>query len=350
MRYLTARSFGLFAVVFLMASANLLLPYKSAQALQLTNRSVQVSTAQPSATATHVFGFNYQSAGTLGSMVFEYCDNSPVFAYACNAPAGINVTGASLDSQSGNTGFSVDVADSTANKLVINRTPAASAITPSTYTFSNITNPSAAGQTIFVRITSYASADGSGSYIDYGSVAFATVSAISIGAAVPPYLQACVALSVASDCSSASGTSLNLGNLAPLQASAGTSQLAVGSNSITGYITYVLGTTMTSGNNAISALSVQTPSFPGNGQFGINLRANSNPSVGIEPSGSGTGGPTASYNTPNLFRYVTGDAIASSSLPTNFNRMTISYLVNISNSQPAGIYSSTFDYLSIAQF
>src|SRR3989344_5784443 len=146
MRYLRLRRSLMVLTAALFIAGSQLLPTKSAQALQLTNRYIRVSSARPSVAAAHDFGFNYQSAGTLGSIVFEYCDNSPVFAYPCGVPSGMNVTAASLDSQTGNTGFSVDVADSTANRLVITRMPSASAITPATYTFSNITNPSTAGQ------------------------------------------------------------------------------------------------------------------------------------------------------------------------------------------------------------
>src|SRR5205814_1908628 len=133
-------------------------------------------------------------------------------------------------------------------------------------------------------------------------------------------------------------------------ARAGQSQFAVGTNSVSGYITYVLGTTMTSGNNTIKALSSPTPSFPGNSQFGINLRANTIPTVGEDPFAAGNGAVTSNYNTPNLFMYSSGDALVTSLTPSDFNRMTVSYLANVKPSQPAGIYSSTFTYLAVANF
>ncbi len=320
------------------------------RALELANRSVVVSSALPSANATHTYAFNYQSLGLLGSMVFEYCDNSPIIEQSCNAPSGLDVTAANIASQTGNTGFSVDISDTTANRLVISRTPSASAVTPATYSFSNITNPSLAGQTIYIRISSYASSDGSGMYTDHGSVAFATNNAFIVGADVPPFIRLCAAITVAPDCSSMSGDRLNLGILKSTVARAGQSQFAVGTNSVTGYITYVLGTTMTSGNNTIKALSSPTPSFPGNSQFGINLRANTIPAVGEDPFGAGTGTVAGNYDTANQFMYSSGDAVVTSSTPSDFNRMTVSYLANIKPSQPAGIYSTTFTYLAVANF
>jgi len=319
-------------------------------ALFLSDRSIQISTAIPSATATHIFQFTYGSTSPVGSVAFEYCENSPVFDYTCDAPAGLDVSSATLSTQSGNTGFNFDSINSTANKIVITRVPSASAAVASSYTFTNITNPSSPAQAEFVRISTHASADGSGAFIDNGAVAFATASAFNIGASVPPFLQLCVAITVAPNCSAMSGDRLNLGNLSTSKVKAGTSQFAVGTNSATGYIAYVLGTTMTSGNNAITALGSPTPSFPGNNQFGINLRNNSIPNVGADPFGSGSGAPTANYNTQNLYMFHSGDDIVVSNLPSNYNRMTVSYIVNINSSQSPGIYSTTFTYLTVANF
>lgn len=321
----------------------------SVNALQLTNRSVETSTAQPSATSVHTFQFTYASASSTGSLVFQYC-TSPVFDFPCSAPAGIDVSGASISSQSGNTGFSVDSINTTSNRLVLTRTPAVAATVPSQYVIANITNPSTAGQSVYVRITTYASTDGSGSFIDNGAVAFATLTPLSVGASVPPFLQICVAVTVAVDCLSTSGDRINLGTLSSNDVKAGTSQFSVGTNSISGYTVFAEGTTMTSGNNAISALSSPTPSFPGNNQFGINLRDNSNPDIGTDPFGPGSGTPTTNYNTSNLFKYASGDSIAQSTLPSDYNRMTVSYIVNISSSQPPGVYASTFTYLATATF
>ena len=320
-----------------------------AKAAELADRYIEISTAQPSANSTHTYQFTYATAGLTGSLAFEYCD-SPVFAYTCNAPAGLDVTAAIISSQSGNTGFSVDGINTTANRLVLTRTPAVATTVPSQYAIANITNPSTAGQVIYVRITTYASTDGSGSYTDNGAVAFAILSPLSVGANVPPFLQICVGVTAAPDCSSTSGDRINLGTLLTSQVKAGTSQFSTGTNSITGYIVYTLGTTMTSGNNTIAALSSPTPSFPGNSQFGINLRNNSIPNIGSDPSGPGSGTPTSNYNTPNLYKFTSGESIATSLLPSNYNLMTVSYIVNISLSRPPGVYASTFTYLATANF
>ena len=317
---------------------------------QLPNRSVRVSTATPSATASHTFQMNLASIGNVGSIVFEYCSNSPLMYDTCSAPAGLSLSSAVLSQQSGNSGFVIDNIDSTASKLVISRPIALSAAVPSTYTFDNIVNPSIDNTTTYVRISTYLSTQGAGSYIDNGSVAFSTSTNFTVGAFVPPFLNLCVGVTVSVDCSLSNGFGIDLGILSPQVTRTLTSQFSASTNDVSGYSTYVLGTTMTSGNNIIPANNSQQPSLSGVSQFGINLRANSKPPGGNDPVGFGTSFPTINYNSPNMYIFNNGDEIANSTLSTYYNRMTVSYVVNVSASQPPGIYSTTLTYLVVAQF
>lgn len=334
----------------LAAAVLLLAQVPFAAAAQIINRSVQISTAVPSANANHTFRFTPSTVGIVGSIVFKYCDNSPVFAYTCSVPPGLDVSAANITSQTGNTGFSVDNADTTANKLVLTRAPGAALAIPTSYVIGNITNPGTPSHTEFVRIGIYASADGSGSAIDQGSVAFAILSPFNIGAFVPPFLAFCVAITVGPNCSSTNGDSIDLGILTSAHASAGTSQFATATNDPAGYVVFVTGTTMTSGNNIIPQLTSPSHSLAGVSQFGINLRGNASPLVGSDPFGVGTGLPTANYSFPNFFMYSDGDAVATSPLNSDFNTMTVSYLVNASNAQPPGIYDTTLTYIATVQF
>lgn len=315
----------------------------------LFNRSVAISSSQPSAVTTEVFKFDTPTTAVIGSLVFEYCSNSPLLDLPCTPPTGLDVSAANLASQLGNTGFNIDSADSTVNKIVLTRTAAPGIITSNTYSFNNITNPSAVG-TAFVRLSTHAATDGSGADEDSGGVAFAIQNAFNIGAYVPPFLQMCVGITVAPDCSSTSGDSIDLGVLSSVRANYAQSQFAVATNDENGYSVYSIGTTMTSGNNTIAALDTPTASFPGTPQFGINLRSNLIPPIGQNPVGVGTGTPAANYNLPNRFTYIDGDAIASSPLTTNYNRMTVSYLVNVPSNQPAGIYATTITYTAVMSF
>jgi hypothetical protein len=319
-------------------------------ALQFSDRSITLSTATPSAVASHTFQMTPGLTAAVGSIVFEYCTNSPLFDISCVPPAGLSLSAAALAQQTGNTGFVVDNLDTTATRLVISRVPTAAAAVPSSYTFANVTNPSASNQTTYVRISTYASTQGSGSYIDNGAVAFSTVTNFAVGAYVPPFLNLCVGVTVAADCTQASGDSLDLGVLSSQATRSATSQFAASTNDSTGYVAYILGTTMTSGNNIITAAASPSTSRSGSSEFGVNLRKNTNPSVGSEPSGAGSATPASGYNTPDLFNFVPGSQIAGSTISTDYNRLTVSYIANVPPSQPAGVYSTTLTYLAAAQF
>jgi hypothetical protein len=318
-------------------------------ALMLKNRSIAISTATPGAIANHTLSFSPQSASNLGSIVIEYCD-SPVFEYSCVPPPSLDTSTAVLVNQSGNVGFSIDGANSTSNKIVLTRPVAIAATVASSYQFSNITNPNVSNTSTYVRISTYASTDGSGALTDSGAVAFSTVSQFSVSTVVPPFLNLCVAVTVSLNCKSAVGDSLNLGILSASSAKSGTTEFAVGTNSDTGYVVYVIGTTMTSGNNIIPAMSSSTTSHPGVSQFGMNLVANNNPNIGQNIQGSGSGSPLPGYGTPDNFKFNNGDSIFTSDLPTEYNKVTASYITNISTAQAPGVYNTTLTYLAAAQF
>jgi len=343
------RTLGIVLVV-ISGATPFLLTMGQSSALELPNRSITISTATPSAIASHTFQMTIASTAAIGSIAFEYCSNSPLISDGCVPPTGLSLSGATLTQQSGNTGFVIDAIDSTASRLVISRPLASAAAVPSSYTFNNVVNPSLSNETTYVRITTYSSTEGVGSYIDNGSVAFSTATNFAIGAYVPPFLNLCVGVTVAVDCSQATGYGLDLGILAPQTTRTVTSQYAAATNDVTGFSTYILGTTMTSGNNIIPAMASPESSLVGVSEFGINLRANSNPPVGQDPSGDGTSVPTSDYNSPNLYSFIPGSEIASSPVSSDYNRMTVSYVVNVGNTQPPGVYSTTVTYLVSAQF
>jgi hypothetical protein len=339
---------SLVVIVVIFIGAGLSRP---ASAATILDRSVTLGIYTKSAVTSQDFKFRLPTTADFGSMVFEYCSDSPSFYSAtCAAPAGLDVTAAGLASQTGNIGFSIDNTDTTPNKLVLTRPAVPGNLLPDDYVFSNVTSPSTAGQTVYVKISTHAGTDGSGPTIDTGAVAFAVQNIFNVDAFVPPFLQMCVGVTVAPDCTSIVGDSVDLGILSSTAANKGQSQYAVATNDISGYVVFALGTTMTSGNNVIAALGSPAASFPGTGQYGINLRANLIPAVGQDPVGLGTGVPTANYDIPNRFVFNDGDSISSSPLPSNYNRMTVSYLVNIPKSQPAGIYSTTMTYVATVQF
>ena len=51
-----------------------------------------------------------------------------------------------------------------------------------------------------------------------------------------------------------------------------------------------------------------------------------------------------------MYRYVSGEIVASATGPTNTNTFTTSYIVNIGGAQAAGVYTATMTYICTANF
>ncbi len=317
-----------------------------ATAGQLTQRSLLIASSVPSATTNHEFTFTFENTTPVGSLKFEYC-TTPLFQEPCTAPTGLDVSGVNLLGQGGETGFSVFSA--TANEVMLSRSAAPVSQTTSQYVLGNAINPSITS-TFFVRISSYASADGSGTYTDAGTVSNSTTQTIFISTEVPPILNFCVGLKIPGDCSTAEGDFVQLGDLNSNFTASGTSQMWVGTNALNGYSIDVLGTTMTSGNNVIPPLTTPTQSAAGNQQFGMNLRGNNTPPVGNDVQGPGTAQPTADYNIANKFTFKSGDSVVAAGHSSDWQRFTASYIVNVNAAQPPGVYSTTLTYICSAAF
>jgi hypothetical protein len=318
---------------------------ENTKALIVNNRSLSLASVTASAVTRHTIGFNFQTTNSVGSLKFEYC-TSPLEALSCVAPAGLNSSTATLTAQSGETGFSIFSQNT--NTLVLGRVAAVTGTQANSYTLNNVTNPSSIGS-FYLRITSFASSNGTGPTLDFGGTVGVITKGVAITSEVPPVLEFCVGSSIPALCDSASGSFLNLGNFSTGSTSPGTTQFMVGTNANFGYVVRVQGNTMTSGNNTIPAISSPTGSQIGQSQFGINLRANTVPAVGADPSG-GSGTPSTNYNSPNIFKFADSDIIASNASVSDIEKYTISYIVNVKSDQPLGIYNTTLTYVATATF
>ncbi len=324
--------------------------YLRAGAATMTVRSVKLSNSDAGATATYGFTFDIITQHLLGSIQMQFCSNDPFPGLPCTPPVGMDASTATLTSQTGAVGFTISP-NSTANNLLITRPASVSVPITSSYEFSGITNPSAAGS-YYVRLQTFASTDGSGAAIDSGGLAFVIgAGKVSLSVKVPPYLLFCSGVVINDNfCTSTTGDYINFGNLSAVTAKSAQSQLLVATNGQFGYGITMSGTTMTSGTNVITAMSVDDVSRPGLNQFGVNLRANSSPAIGSDPVGPGTGQPTPNYNIPDRFRFNSGDIIASNANPEDTRKYTVSYIVNISGGQPVGVYVTTLSYICLANF
>ena len=339
------------AIVFIFLILVSHLSLRNAKADDLLNRSISISSSFASEIVNHRFDFDTQGPSNISSISFEYCTNTPVHDVACTPPAGLDVTGATIDSEVGITGFGISGATA-AHHLIITRAAAIEAATTASFDFGNIQNPSTHDEIVYVRISVFDGPDATGTRVDRGSVVFVVEDRYDISAYVPPYMTFCVAVTVALDCSTLSGFLADFGEFSTTQATAVTTQFSVATNDPTGYNAFIGGQTMTSGVNIIPGLPAQAASFPGTSQFGLNLRANSSPSVGANPElgAVANGTPDSDYNTPNQFKFLDGDRLAYSPRSTGFNRYTVSYIVNVSDAQPPGIYATTLSFTSIASF
>jgi hypothetical protein len=110
-------------------------------------------------------------------------------------------------------------------------------------------------------------------------------------------------------------------------------------------------------------MTVPDTSILGIGQFGLDLVANttasSTPAVGanITPADNGTnyrGQPIGNYNTPDTFEFNTGNSVANSAdggaSGSDAQIYTVSYVVNVPGSQPAGTYTTTLTYICTPTF
>lgn len=343
---------GLFALVMLISLTGPLLMVSPATAALLQLRSIKIS--DPTVSATDVYyttGFTNNLSGPIGSVSITFCSNylheqnDP-----CTAPSGMDASSTTLINQTGGmSDFTLD-ASSTSNKLVLTRpAPGAIAPQPLTFEFDSITNPDYIGS-IYARIATFSSGDATGPELEYGNAVTTTTTDISITTEVPPYLQFCVGITIDGfNCGTAEGSLINFGELSLTTTRAATSQMLASTNAAYGYSVTLAGSTMTAGNNAIPAMTGGASQI-GVSQFGLNARFNTVPDVGVDPVGPGASMPAGNYNTPNQFRFNSGEIIASSSTTDDFRKISISYIVNRGKEQPPGKYVATISYICLANF
>lgn len=326
-----------------------MLPQSHADAAELGSRTLQLSDSRPGTPGvTYNISFQLITAGTLGSIELEFCSNSTFPSDVCVAPTGMDASSAVFNMESGVSGFTIRSA--TTNEIVISRPPAPTLPVTANLLFDNITNPTSTGP-YYLRVLTFPTVDASGAYTDNGGMAFSINLPINVQVQVPPYLLFCTGNTISgTDCTTASGDFIELGQLLTTHTSSGQSQMVIATNAKNGYSITATGNTLTSGNNTIPPLSVDSPSQAGVSQFGINLRANTNPAVGEDPSGPGNGLPTTNYDQPNLYHYADGDVVATNNTVEDGRKFTVSYVTDISKSQPAGVYASTFTYVASSNF
>jgi hypothetical protein len=357
----------LVSVLFLVATVAVAFQGQSAYASQITTRSLTLQAgasdggSKPGGVVKHQFAFILPTAGTVGSIQFLYCTTA---SGTCTTPTGLVTTTATL-------GTSTGAAFTTNGAPYVSRVAASVTAGQSVVTqLLTITNPTTTNQTFFVRISSFAATNATGSAVDTGTVAASTATQIVLTGTMPESLIFCAGATVSTtlgipDCTTATAGAVSFNQLfSPTDTATATSQMAASTNASSGYVITVNGPTLTSGGNFIPAMASSTTGVRGTGQFGMNLKLNtvatSTTAVGTEiasPSDNVNlkGQALIGYNTVDNFKFVSGDSVANSGYsaslgPTNSQIYTASYIVNVAGNQASGTYISTLTYICTATF
>ena len=139
----------------------------------------------------------------------------------------------------------------------------------------------------------------------------------------------------------------DLGILTTERTATKTSVIRVRNYESSGYILQLAGDPPQFEGHTLKTPSLPTSSMPGTEQFAINLAANTLPEIGAAPTQvpsieTSLGQATDTYSTPNLFAHNPGDVIGRSQRESGRTDYTISMIINIANSTPAGHYTGDF--------
>ena len=328
------------------------LPITPASAAQITSRTLTLGSSAANTATTWKFTFTVPTTGTtLRGMRFEVCTTA---SGSCTVPASWANTGATLHAQPTNagTGWTIDLSTNADSIGITNAS--GQSITGGgalTVQFDSVTNPNITNQSWYVRISTY-NGGGYTTQVDTGTVTASTATQIQLTGIMPESLIFCTGTAITgTDCSTVSGSTVDFGFFSPISTNNGTSIMAASTNAGSGYVITVNGATLTSGANTITALSSPTATSHGVDQFGLNLVANTTPSVGAAVTGPGVGVAASNYNTANLFKFVTGDTVANTGgTASDSNTFTVSYVVDVSGNQAPGTYTATMTYICTATF
>lgn len=319
--------------------------------MRFQERSLYMNTTEPGATTFYTVAFRYMSPAVVGSVDMLFCVD-PIPYHPCVTPPGLDVSGAALTGQTGETGYSI-LSKST-NHIVLTRLPSMVSVggQTSSYTLAGIKNPTDTSQSFSIRLRSHSTNDATGAQVDFGSVKGQAASGVVLETQVPPMLIFCVAEEVEENCTQTDENNYtDMGNLSSQSTLTAKSQMAVGTNASGGFAITANGTPLAAGTNVIDSPTVPTESKQGSNQFGLNLVANNAPNVGNDPEGTWANAlPATDYSIPNKYKYVPGDVVAYSPNVSLMKKFTVSYIVNSQPNLRAGVYTTTITYIASGRF
>lgn len=351
-------------------------------AAQVTERSIQLSSASASATGV-TYQVNFTAVNDAEAFVVDFCSNSPLIGQSCTPPTGMNASGAASTTN----GFT-DVTGST-NKVVVVGTIDVSTEDEVSVDITGINNPTAAG-TLYARIVTFASDTAADAYtsgtpgtiVDEGGVAMSITPTIGVSAAVLESLTFCVsgADTIAANCASGvTAPTVRLGTVVGANTVIDASDTYEGSiytqlstNAVNGAIVRIKSnTTGCGGLSRIGAASHAAgcgiaPALAGGiadgeAKFGVKTgtAAGQSPSTGTLRAYDNGGSPYYNASTFKL-RYVDAtDGITSTygdpfldtaGAPVQNMEMPITFGASASANTPAGRYSADLSLIATGTF
>lgn len=153
------------------------------------------------------------------------------------------------------------------------------------------------------------------------------------------------------------GATTDLGVLTFSSAATTTGTFYVRSYLAQGYAVTTASPPPTSENgDQLDPITTAAASSPGTEQFGINLVANTAPTAfGANPnqipdSTFSFGYAASGYDTPNVYQYNQGDIVAQADSSSGRTDYTISYIFNVNQYTPAGLYTINHSLVATSTF
>lgn len=348
-------------------------------AAQVTERSVQLSSSSASATSV-TYTANFKSANEADALVLDFCSNSPLYGEDCDTPTGFSVSSATSTTtnftdenvvDSNTMRITGEIADDTAISLDI----------------AGVTNPSAVG-TIYVRIATFDTVAHANAYVsnpvepavntglvDDGSVAISIRPTVGVSGAVLETMTFCVSAAAPTEnCGGVTAPVLALGRdvgdgviALDTVVSEGTLYTQVSTNASAGAIISLKSTALGCGGllraggtpgNCDIAPALTGGIANGEAKFGVKTGTVSN----VGSNHNGTIQPVGVYNNSTFalnfddddetgVTSTYGDPILDTNdEPVNNKNMNLTFGAAISNSTPAGRYSTDLSLIATGKF
>lgn len=153
-----------------------------------------------------------------------------------------------------------------------------------------------------------------------------------------------------------SQTAVDLGTQSVASTSSGSATFTVKAYLSSGYVVQTVSDPPKNSSYTMATPNSPTAPTVGVEQFGMNLRANTAPNtIGADPvqipdASFSYGQVSPGYDTPNMYKYNKNDNIAFSNKSSGVTQYTITYIMNVSNLTPSGVYTMDQSLVATATY